>query len=46
MEVDRRIGPDALARMGNDYKARASALRKYYAARYAEIADRTERSLK
>ena len=46
MEVGSRIAPEALSRMGNNYRERASALRKYYAARYAEIADLTERNLK
>lgn len=45
MEVDGRIVPEELARMGDDYRARASALRKYYIRRYAEIADRTEKTL-
>lgn len=45
MEIDARITPEELFKMGETTRERASAMRKYYKRRYAEIADRIEQDL-
>lgn len=45
MEVDKRISPDELCRMGDTLKEQASHMRKYYIARYSEVADKIEQTL-
>ena len=45
MEIDARIAPEELLKMGETTRERASAMRKYYIRRYAEIADRIEQDL-
>ena len=45
MEIDARITPEELLKMGETTRERASAMRKYYRRRYAEIADRIEQDL-
>jgi len=45
MEIDARITPEELLKMGETTRERASAMRKYYKRRYAEIADRIEQDL-
>ena len=46
MEIDPRIPQEELQTYGESLKAQASSLRKYYIARYAEIADREEQNLR
>ena len=46
LEIDKRIPREEMKRNGADtFKSQASWLRKYYMARYAEIADQAERTL-
>ena len=45
LEIDGRISQEELKRNGETLKSQASYLRKYYIARYAEIADQVEQTV-
>ena len=45
LEIDGRMGQEALAGFGESLKDQASGMRKYYVSRYSEIADKVEQSL-
>lgn len=46
LEIENRITREEISNYGDTYKSQASSLRKYYIARYSEIADRIEQTLK
>ena len=46
LEIDPRIPQEEIKRHGDTYRAQASYLRQYYVARYNEVADQVEQTMK